>query len=251
MKKVKDFIVSRSKSSGISEEDYKALDLFVQSFDAISRLTYKNIYIIDCLKKNFLYISNNPFLLCECTHAEVREMGFAFYTKKIPEDEQKMLVEINNAGFNFIMGKPVEERLLYTLSYNFNFLNGERKMLVHHKITPIKLDSEGKVWISACLVSLSSNKYTWNVKIRKVGQTSYWSYSFETKQWTENEGISLNDRKKEILSLAARGYTMEEISKKIHRTEATIKHDRITLFEDISVTNITEALNYSMNNNLM
>jgi DNA-binding CsgD family transcriptional regulator len=251
MAKVDDFFTFQNRVREVSDEEYKAVNILVQSFDAISRLTYKSMYVIDYFKKNFLCLSNNPFFLCGYTREEVMKMGYEFYTKQVPEDEQKMLVEISNVGFVFFNSAPADERLLYTLSYDVNRSNGERKMLVHHKITPIILDKDGKVWLAVCLVSLPSRKNVGNVKMRKAGQTSYWEYSFKTKQWTENEGLSLSDREKEILSLSARGYTMKEIAEKILMSYATVKRDRINLFEKIGVTNITEAFNYAINNKLL
>jgi DNA-binding CsgD family transcriptional regulator len=251
MAKVEDFFIPQNRVSGIPDEDYKAANVLIRAFEAISRVTYKSMYIIDYFKKNFLYVSNNPFFLCGHTREEVMEMGYFFYTRQVPEKEQEMLVEINNAGFNFFNGAPAEERLLYAISYDFNLLTEKKKTLINHKITLLLLDSEGKVWLAACLVSLSSKKNAGNVEMRKAGQSSFWEYSFKTKKWEENSGLSLNDKEKEILSLSARGYTMTEIADKICLSLPSVKIYRINLFKKLNVNNIAEALDCAGNHKLL
>jgi DNA-binding CsgD family transcriptional regulator len=251
MAKADDFFTFQNRITEVSDEEYKAVNILVHSFDSISRLTYKSMYVIDYFKKNFLCISSNPLFLCGYTREEVMKMGYEFYIKQVPEDEQEMLVEINNAGFSFFNSVPADERLLYTISYDFNILNGTKKMLLHHKITPIILDREGKAWLVLCFVSLSSRKNVGNVEMRKAGQTSYWKYSFKTKQWTKNAGISLKDTEKAILFLSARGYTIEEIADKINRTVATVKFHRKNLYDTLQVNNIAKALMQAINDKLI
>lgn len=162
-----------------------------------------------------------------------------------------MLAEINKSGFNFYETLPIKERTSYTISYNFHIGSGKRFMLINHKLTPVLLTKSGKIWLAACVVSLSSHNTPGHIKISQKGQTKYWKYNLEKHRWIENEGIVLNDKEKEILLLSAQGYTMNEIANKLFLAVDTIKFYKRRLFEKLDVKNITEALSLATNQKLL
>jgi DNA-binding CsgD family transcriptional regulator len=250
MIKVDDFLMPQEKDRVIPDEEHK-VDILTRAFDAISRVTYRNLYIIDCFKMNFSYISNNPFFLCGHSREKIMKEGLSFYIKQIPENEQEMFVEINNAGFDFFYQAPKEERMYYTLSYDYNLLNGDNKMIVNQQITPLLMDGDGKLWLAACVVSMSTKKKTGNVIIQKTGQTSFWKYSFEKGSWEENNGVKLKEKEKMILDLSVKGYTMYAIAAKMNLSLDSIKLYRKKLFDRLGVKCITEALAYVVNNKLL
>jgi DNA-binding CsgD family transcriptional regulator len=113
------------------------------------------------------------------------------------------------------------------------------------------LDKEGQVWLAVCVVSLSSKKKIGNVEMRKIGQISYWEYSFEEKRWETNSCLLLNDKEKQIQFLSARGFTMNEIADKMCMSVDAIKFYKKNLFGKFEVKNITEALIYAQNHKLL
>jgi DNA-binding CsgD family transcriptional regulator len=238
--------------SEIREEEYQKVNLLVDTFDAISRTTYQSLYIIDYYKKNFLYVSNNPLFLCGNTAKEVQQLGYAFYLNHVPEQEQIMLTEINKAGFDFFNKIPITERAKYTISYNFHLLNGKKKILINHKLTPVELTADGKIWLAACVVSLSSrDSSVGNIEMRKTDETFFWKYSLESRRWREEKGITLSEREKEILLLSAKGYTMNEIADEVCLSLDTIKFYRRKLFEKLDAKNIIEAAAIAANHKLI
>jgi len=106
MVKLSDFFIKANAVSNISDEEYQKIDVLIDTFDAVSRIAYQSLYIIDYYKQNFLYVSNNPLFLCGHTAQEVHEMGYSYYTNFVPEEEQIMLIEINKAGFDFFEKTP-------------------------------------------------------------------------------------------------------------------------------------------------
>lgn len=251
MVRVDDFFMLSNTVSDISEEEYQKANLLIDVFDAVSRTTYQSLYIIDYHKKNFLYVSSNPLFLCGHTAKEVQELGYKFYLDHVPEQEQIMLTEINRAGFDFYNKIPIAERIKYTISYNFHLLNGKKKILINHKLTPAQLTDDGKIWLAACVVSLSSREAVGNVEMRKINDANFWKYSLESRHWTEEKGVILNDREKDILLLSAQGYAMTEIADRVHLSLDTIKFYRRKLFEKLDVKNITEAAAFAANNKLI
>lgn len=251
MTHIEDFFIVSNSVYNISEEDYLKVEPLLEMFDAISRTTYQSIYIIDYYKKNFLYVSSNPLFLCGHIPEKIKELGYMFYINHVPEKEQNMLIEINKLGFKVFEKIPIEERNTYTISYDFHIVNGKRKILVNHKLTPLLLTKDGRMWLAACVVSLSSHDTPGHIELRKTGMTQYWEYSLEKHRWIENKGITLNEKEKDILLLSAQGYTMNEISDKLFLAVDTIKFYKRRLFEKIGVKNITEALSLATNYKLL
>lgn len=97
-----DYFIAANSVGAINEEQYKKLDVLIHTTEAISRSLYQSVYLIDYYKKGFLYVSENPLFLCGHTAKEMKEMGYAFYSEHVPENEQQMLVEINSNGFKFL-----------------------------------------------------------------------------------------------------------------------------------------------------
>jgi DNA-binding CsgD family transcriptional regulator len=248
---VKDFFIPLNSVADIPRDEYQKTEILISAFEAISRTTSQSIYIIDYFRQNFLYVSGNPLFLCGYTAAEVREMGYMFYLKNVPEEEQKMLTEINSAGFDFFNKIPVDERINYTISYNFHLLNGKKKTLVNHKLTPIILTEAGRIWLAACVVSLSSHNTHGHIEMRKSTQTAFWEYSTESHRWKENPGVTLKEREKDILLLSAQGYTMDEIAERLFLAIDTVKFQKKRIFEKLDVKNIVEALSFATNHKLL
>ena len=76
-------------------------------------------------------------------------------------------------------------------------------------------------------------------------------FNLETNSWERRQKVKLSDRETEILSLYARGLTINEIAEKIFISPDTVKFHRRKLFEKMGVDNITEALSYATNNKLL
>lgn len=251
MTQIDDFFILSNYVHDISEEEYKKTDLLIKVFDALARTTYHSIYIIDYYRKNFLYVADNPLFLCGHTSTEVRELGYMFYLNHVPSKEQNMLTEINKAGFNFFDKIPIQERLDYTISYDFHLIMNKKEILINHKLTPVLLAKDGRIWLAACTVSLSAYNSPGHIEIRKSGTTGYWLYSLEKHRWIENKGIVLNEKEKDILTLSAQGYTMNEIADKLCLAIDTIKFYKRRLFDKMQVKNITEALSFATNYKLL
>lgn len=246
-----DFFISSNSISDSMNEDYWQVDLVVRVFNAMARATYQSLYIIDYFHRDFLYVSENPLFLCDHTAEEIKKLGYLFYINYVPEQEQSMLAEINKAGFNFFDKIPVDERINYSISYDFHILTGKKKMLINHKLTPILLTKEGRIWLAACVVSISSHNTAGHIELRKAGCTNFWEYSLDNHKWYENNGITLGEKERDILSLSAQGYTMNEIADKLCLAIDTIKFHKRKLFEKLDVKNISEAISFATNYKLL
>ena len=236
----------------LSEEDAKQTANYVEVIKAFTRTTNQSIYVIDYEKQGFEFVSENPLFLNGHTPEEVEEMGYDFYFKYVPEQDLQLLLKINSAGFAFFERLPLNDRKKYTISYDFQLKTNEGKLiLVHQKLTPIFLNDEGKIWKAVCVVSLSSQKESGNIVIHKNGYNESFRYDLSKAIWRTEEKMELTDREKEVLQYSIRGYSINEIAEKVFLSPDTVKFHRKKMFEKMDVYNISEAISYARDNNLL
>lgn len=248
---IEDFFIEANSVTSIKEENYRELDLVLRAVDSFSRSTYQSVYVIDYFKKGFLYVSDNPLFLCGYTPQEMLELGYSFYISNVPKEEQVMLKEINKSGFNFFNSFPVRERRRCIISYDFHILYGRHSTLINHKITPLVMTEDGRMWLGLCVVSLSSHSSAGHIEFRIYGDNRIWDYSQLSHKWKERGEIVLTPEEKEVLVLSAQGLNRDEIANHMCKSVDSIKFYRRNLFDKLGVKNITEALSYVTNHGLL
>ncbi|MFP3590500.1 response regulator transcription factor [Chryseobacterium sp. SIMBA_038] len=252
MDEIKKFFTEKNEIEGNADIDLMQTGDYLEIVKAFARITYQSLYIIDYQKQSFEYVSDNPLFLCGLSPEEVRDLGYAFYFRNVISDDQQLLLKINDVGFEFYEKLPINERKLYTISYDFHIINDKKNViLINHKLTPMFLTRNGKIWKAMCIVSLSPTNSSGNILINKEGSDDIWKYDLSENRWIKEEKKKLSQRELEILSLYASGLTINEIAGKIFVSADTVKFHRRKLFEKIGVNNITEALAYAKNNKLL
>ncbi|OJX28010.1 MAG: helix-turn-helix transcriptional regulator [Chryseobacterium sp. 36-9] len=236
----------------LSEKDLVQDKSYLEVIKAFSRLTYQSIYVIDYEKRAFEYVSENPLFLSGLTPKEVLNLGYEFYQKYVPEEDFKMLIDINNAGFDFYEKIPIEEKKDYIISYDFHLKSASKKtILINHKLTPVFLTESGKIWKAVCVVSLSTNPSSGNVMIGKQNSHSVWDLNFLSNQWIKRHKTNLSEREIEILGLYSRGLSISEIAETLFVSVDTVKFHRRKLFDKLNVNSINEALATAVGNKLL
>ncbi|MBL4605354.1 MAG: helix-turn-helix transcriptional regulator [Flavobacteriaceae bacterium] len=252
MPDVNDFFSFRNTVGDISNSEQKQTTNYIETIEAFARTTYKSIYVIDYQKKGFEYVSDNPLFLCGHTAEEVKKMGYAFYFKYVIEPDLNLLLKVNTIGFEFYEKIVLEERKNYTISYDYHLKNQEgKKILINQKLTPLFLTDDGKIWKAICIISLSAENKSGNIKIYKKGDNKLFNYDLEGNFWKETEVIELTSREKEILQYSTRGFTINEVAEAIFVSPDTVKFHRKKLFEKLDVANISEAIAYATSNKLI
>jgi len=252
MANIDDFFTFRNTVNTVSEKNKKTIENYLVPIKAFARTTYKSIYIIDYNKKGFDFVSDNPLFLCGNKASEVKKMGYEFYFKHVIESDLELLLKINTIGFDYYENVPIKDRLDYTISYDFHLKDLEGKVfLVNQKLTPVYLTEEGKVWKAMCVVSLSSEQNSGNIKVFKNGSDKVIEYDLENNCWKQADKINLTKREIEILHYSIKGYTIKEISEQIFISPETVKFHRKKLFIKLDVNNISEAIAYVIGNNLI
>ena len=225
---------------------------YLEVVKAFARLTYESVYLIDYTDMSFEYVSDNPLFLCGHSAAEVLQLGYEFYFQHVPEEDLELLTLINEVGFNFYANVPVDERKQYSITYDFHLINKEGKhMLINHKLTPLFLTPDGKMWKAMCIVSLSPHQTAGNVRIYRQNSGDIWELIVGKRSWRKTEKPVLTERELEVLRLYAQGLNINQIAEKIFVAPDTVKYYRRRIFERLEVSNIVEALAYAVNSKLI
>ncbi|RSC93324.1 response regulator transcription factor [Tenacibaculum singaporense] len=252
MNDVNDFFSSRNTVYNVSDEEKKQTENYAEAIKAFARTTYKSIYVIDYQKKGFEFVSENPLFLCGHTAEEVKEMGYLFYFNYVIPEDLELLLKINTVGFDFYEKIPIQERIYHSISYDFHLKNQEGKiLLINQKLTPLFLTNEGKIWKAICIISISNEQNSGNIKISKKGENKIFRYDLKGDFWKVEEKIELSNREKEILRFSVRGFTINEMAETMYVSPDTVKFHRRKLFEKLEVANISEAIVYATNNKLI
>ena len=231
--------------SPMSESDYHDLKIRIDCVEKIAHANNMSVYIIDYLKKAFLYVSPNPLFLCGYDREEVRKMGYKFYTKVVAPEDKDLLLEINEKSFDFFYKQPPEERYHLSISFDFRVLHANKmEIMIHHKQTPFVLTDAGDLWLSICFVTLSTRKKSGNAIFQKFDSPERWEYSLTTKKWKKTSAIKLTKRESEIFRLSAQGYAIKNISIFLGISESTVNFHKTNIFSKLNVTNIAEAVYY-------
>ncbi len=237
-------------------EEIPAADQTPQSYlevvKAFARLTYESVYLIDYTDMSFEYVSDNPLFLCGYTAEEVLQLGYEFYFRHVPEKDLEFLALMNEAAFEFYASIPVQERTKYSIRYDFHLIDKkDKQILINHKLTPLFLTKDGRMWKSICIVSLSPHQAAGNVHISKEGSSETWELNIATKKWYPTEKPVLTDRELEVLRLHAQGLSIQQIAEKIFVSPDTVKYYRRRIFQRLEVSNIMDALSHAVTRKLM
>ena len=250
-KNIDDFFIPDNEVKLPEELDYTRAVGYIRSAEAFSLTTYQSVYVIDYFKKKFLYVSPNSLFWGGLTPNEVCDLSYRFYLNYVPKEEQPLLLEINKAGFSFFESTPHENRKDWYIQYDFHILNNNHPVLIHHKLTPLALTSDGRMWLALCVVSASNHTTPGHIQIHRVGSPDFFEYNRVTRRWDKRSMPTLTDGEKTVITLSIQGYTMTEIGDKMCLSPETIKKYRKQIFEKLGVRNITEAIIAATNNKLL
>ncbi len=240
------FIPDNEVKAPVSATD-SDIPAIIEMAKGVARCTSLCVYLIDYATRKFLWFSDNLSIFTGISGDELCLMGYDIFIQHVPESEQSMLLEINRAGWEKFQQTPLAERLNLWISYSFHFVVGKRKMLVDHRLTPVKLDDQGACRIALCVFSPSSLKEPGNVVVRQADSPEFWEYSIAGRRWHRRTLQPLTHTERQVLLMSFQGLSQQEIADAIHYSVDTIKHIKRQLFERFGVNNIAQAVSYAAN----
>lgn len=236
----------KNLSSQLNQQTIHYLDVV----KAFARASYESIYVVNWEDKVFEYVSDNPLFLSDHTADEIKKMGYTFFFKYALDIN--FLIKVRSIGDNFCKNLSPDKLLKHTISYDYFIRTRKGEvLLINQKTTPILLTETGEISKLLCFVSLSNSREPGNIRIHKEGSNKVYHYNPSNGFWETNKNINLTSREKEIVLLASRGYTINEIANLIFVTPDTIKFHRRKLFAKLNVRNMPQAIVFAVNNKLI
>lgn len=235
------------------EQDYEAIQPCINTLDAFARLSHQSCYVIDYYKQNFLYVSPHRLILNNLKVDDIKQIGYQYYYNIVPYEDLRFLEFINKEGFDFFYKtSPTNERLEYSISYDFHiYFDKKKQILINHQLTPILLNEQKQIWLALCLISISPKKHKGEIVIRKIGEPFKYVYSPTNHKWTKEEEVVLSDIDINILRFSEQGYSNEEIAQAMFYNVNSIKFHKKQIYALLKVSNINEAIVYAYKNKLM
>lgn len=216
------------------------------SMDIVHRMACTlnhSLYVIDYLKQSFVYVSPDKLFLCGYSMEQVLEWGYSFYTRVIPENDLRRLLEINKAGFDFYYKLPIERRYMYSIEYDFDLVHINKKVTrVNQRLIPLIINKAGDLWLAVCVVTPLYSKAKNKTIIKNFNTGEQFIYQEKEKSWYKNTLPLLTVKETLILQLSSQGHTNAAIAEELSLNVNTIKFHKRNIFQKLDVENCIEAI---------
>ncbi|WP_340113052.1 response regulator transcription factor [Maribellus mangrovi] len=228
----------------IGSENYRKIKYYLKTLQALSKVCNLSFYIVDYYKRSFQYVSPNPLFLNGYSQKEVMSLGFDFYPLCVPEDDLKLLLLLNEVGFDFFYQLSEDRRDKATISYDFRLKhrNNNSHILINHKLSPLLLTDEGNIWMSICLVTLSVMKKPGDVHIIMQDDSSRYDLNIRKRIFEKVAKQKLSPKEIEILKLLSLGYRLNDVANKLGISSSTVKNHKTRIFKKLNVKTTAEAV---------
>ncbi|WP_319229236.1 helix-turn-helix transcriptional regulator [Draconibacterium orientale] len=237
----------------IGHENYVKIEHYINALKSISKLIDLSFYVVDYYKKGFYYVSSNDLFLSGYSQEEVLDLGFDFYPRTVSQEDLNLLFELNDAAFRFFYDLEVSRRDKATISYDFKLKhkNSHRMVMINHKLTPLLLTEGGNIWMSICLVTLSSSEKSGDVHIIMQDDSSRYDLNKRCLQFIKTQPKKLTPKETEIIKLIALGYRTEKVAAILKVSESTVKNHKTQIFKKLHAKTSAEAVFYASKRGLI
>lgn len=225
----------------------ESLSAYIDMARTYARMDYQGVYIYDIHEGRFLYTSDNPLIFCGRTEEEVRQNGLSWLARFIPRQELPMMYRIDTVVSSLYRQIPADLHSKVITYINFHILYDDRKVLVTHKLSILKMNDDVQPWLVLGLVAPSVHDRSGIIRARIAGTDYFYMYSVEDKIWLAEETVYLSQDERTMLQLSSQGFTMEQIAGIMFKSVDTVKFYRRRIFEKLDVKNISEAISYAIN----
>lgn len=236
---------------GMNEFLCKGESLYIDSIiNSCSRFISGFFCVIDCIEKEFLCISGESGFLFSHTSEEIQAMGHTFYKSFLSEDDYSAFMSLYREGIRFFNKLKENEKHSYVVDTAFYFRKGRKKILVHHKMFPLRL-KEGKLWLLLCQISAGIDKDVDYISFYNQKNAHFHKYSLKKRTWETYVLPSLSVEERRMIWLYLQKTGISEIASDLCMSQATVKAHRTKLFRKMKVKNMAEASLVALKYNLL
>ena len=234
----------------ISDEDRKKAEYLLQAIAIYSQAKCNLTYVVDYFNRSIAFISDRLRLLCDLRIQGCPQM-YELFHKIFPPEDISLVEELKENAYVAFKDKRAGEKTVYSFHCDINLIVRGEKKLYNMCAIPFVRTSDGKLLMISCTFSPASRKDTGNAVIHKLDSGQLYIYNFAEHRWLERHIEPLTERERIILENSAQGLTEREISKKILRTNHSVKASKRQLFKKLEVKSTAEALEFCINHGLL
>ena len=218
-------------------EDYRDVQPMIETVRVSSRLSPSLLFVSELHTHRFLYVANSPVIVNNLHIDDLRSKGQSFF-KDIILDEEKPVLE----AVDRIITSAPEVREDYVLSFHFHIQAPKQRILINTRLTVLACDSQEKAWLLLGIMTHPAHQEAGHI-IGGIFQSNIrHKYLPETQEWVDLNDMILTPSERQMLLLASRGFSIEESSELMCRSEDTIRYYRRSVFEKLQVNDIRSAL---------
>ncbi len=206
---------------------------------------YHYLYVIDLPSDELVY--DSPKVLW----GESRASGYRYVVEHIADEERMLYPEMQRAFRQALDTQPTSRMHTVSAVFTSHVFLGGVPMLVSFRLAPVVPPVGERVRLLAVMLSPAVNKQSGDFVFQS--SEGRMKYSFVEHRWrpTEDKRCVPTPEERRMLVLAARGFTLQEIAYRMYRSIDTVKKYRGNLFRKFGVDNITSALYFALEHNLL
>lgn len=145
--------------------------------------------------------------------------------------------------FRSLFGRvPVSERYSLVLSGHHRLATDRGYRMICELVAPLAEDADGNLRLTLCTLRSSSAKQAGGVRITKGHGEARQVFLIEEQRWADEETEELSDEELEVLTLAGRGFTTEEIADRAILSPDSVKRRKKSIFKKLGVDSIAQAI---------
>lgn len=231
----------RTQTDEYSEQPVPGIEILT-AFDLNQ---YHYIYVLDLSSDELVY--DSPKVLW----GESRASGFRYLVDHVADGERMHYAEMQRAFRQALNTLPASRMHTASAVFTSHVFLGGMPMLVSFRLAPVVPPAGERVRLLAVTLSPAVDKQLGDFIFQS--SEGRMKYSFAEHRWQQmaDKPCRLSPEERRMLLLAARGFTLQEISHRMYRSIDTVKKYRSTLFRKLGVDNITEALYFALEHNLL
>lgn len=227
--------------TGITEADYERAAKYKEDIEHVESLFNEGMYIYDLFKMNLFCVSPLSKSYFNIAKDDLVDYVFGHIN---PEDNNVMW-KLTGKCLEFVKLLPEKERKNYVFNCATPIELDRVRTILNFKSRVLETAPDGRIWLEGCALILSPNKDTGKLIAHNVVTGEIMEYDIKVNQWVMTGKITLTEAEKTVLRLSAKGLTISEIEKLLHRSRSTIDTHRKSIFKKLKAKSMIEVIGYA------
>ncbi len=217
---------------------------YVKSAHALDRLGHGKIVVIDFVHCSFPYVSPSILLKLQ----QIRNAR-----TKGDEDliDDRQLFDIKNiiSSYFALLNKANTISESSVLHFDLSIEATVCKEMIHISLSPCLCNTEKSVILGVCMLTYSARKRPGNALVKLPQADEHYEYRHDG--WVQAKNSHLTNMEKVVIVNSINGKSIKDIAKILSVSIVTVKAHRTNIFKKLRVKNITEAVQYAEDYNLI